>query len=67
MDERIARLNAHKQNINRYQSLLTTNLSELELQFLQKRLSEERMALAMLEFMSPSRSSISPSFPDAQQ
>jgi hypothetical protein len=67
MDERIARLNAHKQNISRYQSLLTTNLSKLELQFLQKRLSEERMALAMLEFMSPSCSSISPAFPDAQQ
>src|SRR5579864_9194377 len=57
MNDRTARLRAHKQNIDRYQSLLTTNLSELELQFLQIRLSEERISLAMLEYMSPSGSS----------
>lgn len=67
MNDRIARLRAHKQNIDRYQRLLTTNLSELELQFLQKRLSEERIALAMLEYMIPSGSSNRPDFPDAQQ
>jgi len=67
MNDRIASLRAHKQNIERYQSLLATDLSELEMQFLQKRLSEERMALAMLEFMSPSGSSSGPDFPDAQR
>ena len=60
MKDRIARLRAHKQNIDRYQSLLATNLSELELQFLQKRLSEERIALAMIEEMSPMGSSEQP-------
>jgi hypothetical protein len=63
MNDRTARLRAHKQKIDRYQSLLTTNLSELELQFLQIRLSEERISLAMLEYMSPSGSSNRPDFP----
>jgi hypothetical protein len=60
MNDRMARLRAHKQNIDRYQSLLATNLSELELQFLQKRLSEEQIALAMIEEMSPMGSSAQP-------
>jgi hypothetical protein len=54
MTDRAARLRAHRQNIQRYQSLLTTKLSEHELQFLQRRLAEEQMALTMLEFMSTS-------------
>jgi hypothetical protein len=53
MSERIARLHAHLRNIDRYQGLLKTELNELEVQFLQKRLSEERFAIAMLHFMSP--------------
>jgi hypothetical protein len=53
MDERIARLRAHKRNIERYQDLLKTKLNEVELQYLEKRLSEERFAIAMLNFMSP--------------
>ena len=53
MDERIARLRAHQKNIERYQDLLKTKLNELELQYLEKRLSEERFAIAMLDFMSP--------------
>jgi hypothetical protein len=55
MSERIARLHAHQQNIDRYQGLLKTQLSETELQFLEKRLSEERFAIAMLYFLSPPR------------
>jgi len=47
MSERIARLRAHQRNIGRYENLLKTNLTELELQFLEKRLSEERFAIAM--------------------
>jgi hypothetical protein len=53
MSERIARLQAHQRNIDRYEDLLKNALSELEVKFLQKRLSEERFAIAMLHFMSP--------------
>jgi len=55
MDERIARLRTHQRNIDRYQGLLKTKLSELESQFLERRLSEERRALATLEFLTPPR------------
>jgi hypothetical protein len=48
MDERIARLRAHEQNIDRYQRLLKTKLTDLESQFLEKRLSEERFLMARL-------------------
>jgi hypothetical protein len=51
MTERIARLRAHQRNIERYQSLLKTKLNEAELQFLEKRMSEERFAIAVLQFM----------------
>jgi hypothetical protein len=54
MDERIARLHAHMRNVDRYQNLLKTKLTEVELQFLEKRLSEERFAIATLHFTSPS-------------
>jgi hypothetical protein len=53
MNERTARLRTHQKNIERYQSLLKTKLTEAETQFVEKRLSEERVALAMLEFMAP--------------
>jgi hypothetical protein len=52
MDERIARLQAHQNNIDRYQGLLKTRLSETEKQYLEQRLSEERFAIAMLDFIS---------------
>jgi hypothetical protein len=50
-------LRAHQGNIDRYQGLLKSSLSEIELRFVEQRLSEERLALAMLQFMSPSNSS----------
>jgi hypothetical protein len=54
MDEkRLARLRAHQNNVERYQSLLKTKLSEVETQFLERRLSEERFSLAMLDCMAP--------------
>jgi hypothetical protein len=52
MNERIARLRTLQKNIERYQSLLKTKLSDVEVQFLEKRLSEERFA--MLQFVGPS-------------
>jgi hypothetical protein len=53
MSERITRLQAHQRNIDRYQGLLETQLSETEKRYLEKRLSEERFAIAMLRLMSP--------------
>jgi hypothetical protein len=53
MSERVIRLRAHQCNIDRYQDLLKSGLSDVELRFVEQRLSEERLALAMLQFMSP--------------
>jgi hypothetical protein len=55
MDERVARLRTHQENIDRYEDMLNTKLTEIEVQYLQRRLSEERFAVAMLQFMSPQR------------
>ena len=51
MNQRIARLRTHQENIERYQSLLETKLNDVERQFVEKRLSEERFAIAMLRFI----------------
>jgi hypothetical protein len=48
MDRERAFLRTHQQNIERYQRLLKTKLTDLETQFLEKRLTEERFWLAML-------------------
>ena len=47
------RLSIHQKNIERYEDLLDTKLSELERQYIEKRISEERLAMAMLQFVSP--------------
>ena len=49
MDERIARFRTHQKNIDRYESLLKTELNEVEFRFLEGRLSEERIAMAKLD------------------
>jgi hypothetical protein len=67
MNERIARLRAHQRNIDRYRGLLKSSLSEIELRFVEQRLSEERLALALLQFMSPSNSMNKDDLPDARQ
>ena len=67
MNERIARLRAQQRNIDRYQGLLKSSLSEIELRFVEQRLSEERLALVMLQFMSPSNSFNKDDLPDARQ
>jgi hypothetical protein len=53
MDESGARLRSHLQNIDRYQNLMKTRLSEIELQYLERRLHEERAAVAALDFSRP--------------
>ena len=49
MNGRTVRLRAHQENIERYQSLLKTELGEVELQYLERRLAEERFAIEMLK------------------
>ncbi|MDI3561144.1 hypothetical protein [Bradyrhizobium sp. Arg816] len=44
-EERIARLRTHSNNIDRYRRLLKTKLSEIERQYLNKRLSEQQAAM----------------------
>lgn len=45
IDEKFALLRTHRNNVNRYRGLLRTQLTELERQFIEKRLSEERAAM----------------------
>ena len=47
-DQQLARLRAHSSNIQRYRNLLQTNLTELERQFVEKRLTEEQSNLKSL-------------------
>jgi hypothetical protein len=65
MSERVNRLRSHQRNIDRYQGLLKSGLSDIELRFVEQRLSEERFALAMLQFMSPSNTSKDDDHPGA--
>ena len=45
IDRQLARLRAHRSNIQRYRNLLQTSLTELERQFVEKRLTEEQSSL----------------------
>jgi hypothetical protein len=51
IDEKFARLRSHRNNMVRYRQLLKTELTELERQFVERRLLEEQ---AMLESLSAS-------------
>jgi hypothetical protein len=66
MNERIARLRTHQKNIERYQNLLKTKLNDIEVQFLEKLLSEERLAVVMLQLVGPSGDAKG-DHPDARQ
>jgi hypothetical protein len=48
IDENLARLRAHRNNIHRYRRLLATQLTELERTFIERRLKEEQAAMAAL-------------------
>jgi hypothetical protein len=48
LDENLARLRAHRNNIHRYRRLLATQLTDLERQYLERRLNEEHAALNSL-------------------
>jgi hypothetical protein len=45
IDRQLARLRAHRSNIQRYRNLLQTSLTELERQFVERRLTEEQSNL----------------------
>ena len=45
IDQQLARLRTHRSNIQRYRNLLQTSLTELERQFVEKRLIEEQSNL----------------------
>jgi hypothetical protein len=48
IDEKFVRLRTHRNNINRYRRLLRTELSELERQFIERRLTEEKSEMESL-------------------
>jgi hypothetical protein len=48
IDQQLARLRTHRSNIQRYRNLLKTSLTELERQFVQKRLTDEQSNLESL-------------------
>ena len=48
LDLELARIRTHRNNISRYRRLLKTKLSELERQFIERRLAEEQAALQAL-------------------
>ena len=49
METRVIHLRTHQKNIDRYQGLLKTKLSEIERQYLEERICEEK--IAMLQIM----------------
>ena len=58
LDENLARLRTHRNNISRYRRLLQTQLTTLERDFIERRLAEEESVLRSLEdppFLSPSQ------------
>jgi len=48
IDDNLARLRAHRNNIHRYRRLLATQLSNLERAYIERRLSEERASIEAL-------------------
>ena len=48
IDEQMARMRTHRNNIYRYRHLLQTKLTELERDFIEKRLAEEQSNLDRL-------------------
>jgi len=55
LDQQMARLRAHHRNIQRYRNLLQTSLTELEREFVEKRLTEEQSNLESLALLIPLR------------
>jgi hypothetical protein len=63
MDESLARMHTHRNNIRRYRQLLQTKLTELERKYIERRLSEELLALETVANAAPPFSLMSPRTP----
>lgn len=48
IDENLARLRVHRNNVHRYRRLLATQLSDLERAYIERRMSEERACMEAL-------------------
>lgn len=48
IDEKMALLRTHRNNVSRYRRLLKTNLTEFEREYIERRLSDEQLALETL-------------------
>ena len=48
LDQDLARIRAHRNNLSRYRRLLKTKLSDIERQFIERRLAQEQTALEAL-------------------
>ena len=48
IDEQISQMRTHRNNIHRYRRLLQTKLTEIERQFIERRMAEERSKLESL-------------------
>ncbi|MCK1651473.1 hypothetical protein IVA88_08460 [Bradyrhizobium sp. 149] len=48
LNQDLARLRVHRNNVSRYRRLLKTKLSDIERQFVERRLAEEQTALEAL-------------------
>jgi hypothetical protein len=48
LDQDLARIRAHRNNLSRYRGLLKTKLSDVERQYIERRIAEEQAALAVL-------------------
>lgn len=59
-EQTVTRLRTHRSNIQRYRQLLETNLTDLERQFIDRRLSEELSAVEKLSATMPAASSWDP-------
>ena len=55
METRTVQLRTHQKNIDRYENMLKTELTDRERLFVQKRLSEERFTIALLPVHEPKR------------
>lgn len=45
VEQNLARVRSHRANVGRYRNLLNTHLSDLERQFIERRLAEEQSKL----------------------
>ena len=48
LDQDLARIRAHRNNLSRYRGLLKTKLSDVERQYIERRIAEEQAALKAL-------------------